>query len=320
MVLNGYCMWKRFLNSRLHRWLLVWKPIHLCWWFEKHGKPIPKYFIGGGATAPSVTTNAATDIQTTQATGNGNITSDGGATITARGFVFSETSVNNNPTIGGTGVTNIVEGGTATGVYSDTLTPLVNGTGYSYKAYATNSKGTGYGSVQTFTTKSIVTKTVTSKARIFQGGITKTSTAKARVGNQIYSMEGKTPLPTATTDLATVYTQTQLGYVADNDDVFVDLEAGDYMIHQFKYRHTANSTFPTVTVRVKSTLAPTASTVYLQVYNFNTSSWTTIDSDNTTGADTEFELTGSPTGTEANFYQSVGSLYQVVARVYQEVV
>ena len=26
--------------------LLNWKPIHLCWWFRKHGWKIPKYFIG----------------------------------------------------------------------------------------------------------------------------------------------------------------------------------------------------------------------------------------------------------------------------------
>ena len=147
MERNGYYMWKRF-----NKWILTWKPIHLCWWFLKHGRPIPKYFIGGGATAPSVTTNAATNILGTTATGNGNITSDGGANITERGFVFSKTSVNNDPIIGGTGVTKIVEGGTASGVYSDTLEPLTIGTGYSYKAYATNSKGTGYGSVQTFTT------------------------------------------------------------------------------------------------------------------------------------------------------------------------
>jgi hypothetical protein len=29
--------------------LLKWKPIHLCWWFEKNGYETPKYFIGKAA-------------------------------------------------------------------------------------------------------------------------------------------------------------------------------------------------------------------------------------------------------------------------------
>lgn len=34
--------------------LETWKPIHLCWWFKKHGWKIPKYFIGAdeGANSP----------------------------------------------------------------------------------------------------------------------------------------------------------------------------------------------------------------------------------------------------------------------------
>jgi len=129
---------------------------HWCWWFEKHGLDIPKYFIGTTATAPSVTTGAATSIAATTATGNGEVTSNGGAALSARGFVFSVTSVNSNPLIGGTGVTNIVEGGTSVSTFSATLQTLTQATGYSYKAYGTNAKGTGYGSVQTFTSSGAV--------------------------------------------------------------------------------------------------------------------------------------------------------------------
>lgn len=38
--------------KRLKQIFLEWeksKPIHLCWWFEKHGWKIPKYFVGGTA-------------------------------------------------------------------------------------------------------------------------------------------------------------------------------------------------------------------------------------------------------------------------------
>lgn len=32
--------------SKIKRWFKYWKPIHLCWLFEKYGIPIPKYLIG----------------------------------------------------------------------------------------------------------------------------------------------------------------------------------------------------------------------------------------------------------------------------------
>lgn len=41
---------------------------------------------------------------------------------------------------------------------------------------------------------------------------------------------------------------------------------------------------------MKSSLAPSESTAYLQIYNQNTPVWETIDTDNTTAADTEFYL------------------------------
>lgn len=34
------------LKDRVAYWLRHFKPIHLCWWFEKHGWRVPKYLIG----------------------------------------------------------------------------------------------------------------------------------------------------------------------------------------------------------------------------------------------------------------------------------
>jgi len=141
--------------KRFKYFLRTWKPIPLCWWFEQRGLPVPKYLIGGAATAPSVTTDGESSLLKYGATLNGTVTSNGGATLTARGFVYSLTSVNNNPSIGGTGVTNVVEGGTTVSSFSSAVTGLTANSGYSYKAYATNSKGTSYGSVDTFTTNNL---------------------------------------------------------------------------------------------------------------------------------------------------------------------
>ena len=96
---------------------------------------------------PTVLTTAATDVTTTSATGHGEITSDGGGAITARGFVWAETS---NPTLANGHVT---EGGTTTGAFTDTLEPLTPSKTYYYRAYATNSAGTAYGSNQVLSTE-----------------------------------------------------------------------------------------------------------------------------------------------------------------------
>ncbi len=92
---------------------------------------------------PTVQTNVATGVTTTGVTLNGNVTSDGGATVTARGFLYGTSSSN---------LTQTVQSGSGTGNYTKALTGLTSSTTYYYKAYATNSEGTAYGEVLSFTT------------------------------------------------------------------------------------------------------------------------------------------------------------------------
>ena len=103
------------------------------------------------AGAPTVTTPTSASITDTTATLGGNVTAGSG--ITERGVVYSLTSTNNDPLIGGTGVTKVIEGGTTTGVFTTPITGLTASSGYSFKAYAINSNGTSYSSLATFTTQ-----------------------------------------------------------------------------------------------------------------------------------------------------------------------
>ncbi|MCX6953819.1 MAG: hypothetical protein NTV51_16850, partial [Verrucomicrobia bacterium] len=107
--------------------------------------------ISAPGAAPTVTTPTSASVAGTTATLGGNVTADGGAGITVRGVVVSATATNSNPQLSGTGVTSFTTTGT-TGVFTVNVTDLTAGTGYSYKAYATNASGTGYSSVGTFTT------------------------------------------------------------------------------------------------------------------------------------------------------------------------
>ena len=95
---------------------------------------------------PTVTTDeTVTSITTTGATLSGEVVSDNGSTITQRGFVYSNES---NPTIA-----NSIAVVTGTiGEISKALTGLSIGTTYYFKAFATNSEGTGYGDEYSFTT------------------------------------------------------------------------------------------------------------------------------------------------------------------------
>jgi uncharacterized protein (TIGR02145 family) len=99
-------------------------------------------------TLPTLAINAITNFTTTTATIGGEVTSDGGSAIIARGVCWATTA---NPTTANSFTTN----GTGIGSFISTLTGLTEGTTYYLRAYATNSKGTAYGTQQIFTTSKL---------------------------------------------------------------------------------------------------------------------------------------------------------------------
>ena len=106
-------------------------------------------YVEPSYSAPAVSTSSASLISSDGATLGGNVTSDGGASVTERGFVYS--SLDNTPTIGEAGVTPVTDG-SGTGILSESISGLSASTTYYYQAYATNSEGTTYGGVESFTT------------------------------------------------------------------------------------------------------------------------------------------------------------------------
>ena len=100
---------------------------------------------GSSTQLPTVTTSTVTNISATSATCGGNVTSNGGASVTARGVCWS---TNNNPTIADSHTND----GTGTGSFFSSITGLTESTIYYVRAYATNSVGTAYGNVVIFST------------------------------------------------------------------------------------------------------------------------------------------------------------------------
>jgi len=97
------------------------------------------------AGIPIIVTSQVTSIVSTSAVSGGNITSDGGASVTARGVAYGTTQ---NPTT----ANNSTSDGTGTGAFTSTLTGLTSSTLYYVRAFATNAVGTGYGNELSFRT------------------------------------------------------------------------------------------------------------------------------------------------------------------------
>jgi uncharacterized protein (TIGR02145 family) len=94
----------------------------------------------------AMSTNSITKVTFNSAIGGGNITSDEGNAITARGVCWSTSpnpTTNDDHTIDGEGL----------GSFTSEIKCLDGGTTYYVRAYATNSEGTGYGEQESFTTQ-----------------------------------------------------------------------------------------------------------------------------------------------------------------------
>lgn len=105
-----------------------------------------KSFMTKGYMLPTITTANPTNVEYTSATVGGNISSDGGASVTECGICYSTTE---NPAI----ESNKIVSGKGTGSYTINLTDLQDSTTYYVRAYAINKKGIAYGEQVSFVTK-----------------------------------------------------------------------------------------------------------------------------------------------------------------------
>ncbi len=121
---------------------------------------------------PVVTTTDAYLITRTTASISGNVTDDGGDEVTDRGICWN---VAQNPST----ADNSIAKGKGTGSFACNLEQLEDNTMYYARAYATNSKGTGYGNEISFKTEQIIT------VSDIDGNIYQT----VKIGNQLWMAE-----------------------------------------------------------------------------------------------------------------------------------
>ena len=120
-------------------------------------------------------------------------------------------------------------------------------------------------------------------------------------------------LPTNNNDLETNYsTQDIIDVETENNDRVSQTGLLEYTIHQYK-NYVEGETNCILKWVGQTNISPSSSTVYLQIYNIDTSSWETVDSDNSSNIDTDFTLT--VTITDLTDYKDGQDL--ITCRIYQ---
>ncbi len=123
--------------------------VHMYTFYRPGGLKVRPVF-GGNFDGPvaqyaSVTTNEVSGVSKTTAVCGGNVTSDNGSTVTAKGVCWSTSAnptIEDNKTVDGSGV----------GAFTSNLSNLSPMTTYYVRAYVTNAAGTRYGVQRSFTT------------------------------------------------------------------------------------------------------------------------------------------------------------------------
>jgi len=160
---------------------------------------------GPGAEPPTVSTADIFAITDTSAQCGGNIISDGGAAIIARGVCWCTAekylpNLSDSLTIDGTG----------NGSFTSSISGLIPGTTYVARAYATNGMGTSYGNGRTFSTLGKVTD--------LDGNVYQT----IKIGSQWWMTENLKVTKYRNGD--------SISYVFDSTEWF-NLDSGAYCVH-----------------------------------------------------------------------------------------
>ena len=124
--------------------------------------------------------------------------------------------------------------------------------------------------------------TITSDAIILQQAVGLQTADGGVIDNVNYTYGLESSLPTDDSTVSSFFTSTDYSDVASIDDTRMDFEPsaieGGYMIKMFRDRNSNNSSQITINWEGQVSITPSSSTVYLQIYNFDSNSWEALDS------------------------------------------
>ncbi len=151
--------------------------------------------------APSVTTNTVSSVTSTTGTLNGAITSTGGSDATQSGFAYGT-----DPTLTAVIATSSLGAETGDASFIQSVASLSPSTTYYFRAYATNSAGTGLGAIQSFMTSAPVVVPTTAPVSNSGGG--SGGGYSSGGSSPIYNSGSATPSTTTVTTTVTRRTST----------------------------------------------------------------------------------------------------------------
>lgn len=146
------------------------------------------------------------------------------------------------------------------------------------------------------------------------------SKAYLELKEKLYTKGAVVVLPDDESLQAMEYSSEEYAEVAVSNDVYVSQEgeSNRYIIHHFRNRNENNTDPISLTAEVRSPLAPSSSTVYLQIWNETDQIWETLDSNNSANAYAKFTLSETQSTNLSKYYIAKGSYYVVHLRVYQQ--
>ena len=220
-----------------------------------------KTFTTGGETPvlglPTVTIGDVTGITSTSANCSGEVTSDGGSTVTERGFCWN---ISPNPMV----YHSHVSSGSGTGSFSAELTGLTEGATYYVRAYATNSDGTGYSEESVvFTTLSLPVVTTLEATNV--------SLTSATVGGTVTNDGGTNVV------VRGICWNTTGNPTTNDNPMFSGSGLGNYTIMM-------NELMPNTTYYVRAFATNAVGTAYGNSIMFNTNASTWLQYDNNVSA------------------------------------
>jgi hypothetical protein len=230
-------------------------------------------------TAPTVITNSVSSILNSTAVANSTVSLDNGATVTARGVVWSTTTA---PTIT---LNTKTRDSSGTGTFISAITGLNALTTYYVRAYATNSIGTSYGN-------EIVIKTLANLPTVTTKAITNIASTYATTGGDVTNDGGAVVTARGvvwstssgpTTSLTTKYTDAGTG-IGSFTNTITGLTVGQrYYVRAFATNSTGTA-YGNEQVFTSQVVVPTLSN--LLVSNITSSSINVTGTVNTDGGGT----------------------------------
>ena len=205
------------------------------------------------ANLAEVTTNTVTNVTTTTATCGGNVISDGGGAVTARGVCWSTSQ---NPTVSGSHTTD----GSGTGNFTSSITGLTADTTYYVRAYATNSAGTAYGQQQSFAPASAPTVTTDAVSNITCNSAQCTSTVTSDNGS-----------PVTARGVCWIVSTQYLPIINDNHTTD-GTGTGSFTSNM----NFSDQSYAGMTIRVRAYATNSAGTSYGEVHTFTTPIFPTV--------------------------------------------